>query len=68
MAYKRIRGIKGLVYEPEPNQQDSKHNCKDCFFCQWCSDVKCELCLKEKACKKKKKATGKKVTRTYPKT
>ncbi|MHC4087413.1 MAG: hypothetical protein ACYSU3_20610 [Planctomycetota bacterium] len=63
MAYRRIRGIKGLVYEPEPNQQGSKHNCKDCFYCQWCSDIRCENCLKEKTCRKKKKVIRKKVTK-----
>ena len=63
MAYRRIKGIKGLVYEPEPGPEGSKHNCKDCFQCQWCSDSKCALCLKEKSCKKKKKATKKKAAK-----
>ena len=63
MAYRRIRGIKGLVYEPEPNQRGSKHNCKDCFYCQWCSDNRCENCLKDKTRRKKKKVTRKKVTK-----
>ena len=58
MAYRRIRGIPGLVYEPDPNPEGSKHPCKDCFFCQWCSDSRCESCLKEK--KRSKKKTGKK--------
>ncbi|MHC4643357.1 MAG: hypothetical protein ACYS32_17065 [Planctomycetota bacterium] len=63
MPYRRIRGIKGLVYEPEPNPEGSKHNCTDCFYCQWCSDSRCGLCLKNKACRKKKKVTKKKVTK-----
>jgi hypothetical protein len=63
MAYRRIRGIKGLVYEPEPDPEGRKHNCKDCFYCQWCSDSKCRHCLKNKACRKKKKVTTKKVTK-----
>jgi len=45
MAYRRIKGFKGLVYEPEPDQMGSKHKCKDCFCCQWCSDSRCEPCL-----------------------
>lgn len=23
---------------------NKKFNCKDCFFCQWCSDERCRLC------------------------
>ncbi|MBN2270043.1 MAG: hypothetical protein JXN61_05480 [Sedimentisphaerales bacterium] len=54
MAYKRIRGIPGLVYVPEPDEQGGKHPCKDCFCCQWCSDSRCQICLKKRACRKKK--------------
>jgi len=54
MAYRRIRGIPGLVYEPEHDQAGSKHKCKDCFCCQWCSDSRCRLCLKSKGRSKKK--------------
>ena len=54
MAYRRIRGIPFLVYEPDQNPQERKHQCKDCFFCQWCSDDRCSSCLKNKKCKKKK--------------
>jgi len=54
MPYKRIRGIKGLVYVPEQTEGEKKHNCKDCFSCQWCSDQRCTLCRKKKTCKKKK--------------
>ena len=58
MPYKRLKGIKGLVYVPEQNGSDRKHQCKDCFCCQWCSDNRCGLCLKgrqrQKACRKKK--------------
>jgi hypothetical protein len=24
-----------------------KHPCPDCRFCQWCSDTRCAICLKE---------------------
>ncbi len=48
MAYRKIRGIPGLVYEPEPDQAGSKHKCRDCYCCQWCSDSRCGPCLKGK--------------------
>lgn len=55
MPYKRLKGVKGLVYVPEHDGGDAKHNCKDCFCCQWCSDSRCELCLKGRQCKKSNK-------------
>ena len=56
MAYRRIKGIPGLVYMPDPVQTPKKHSCKDCFFCQWCSDDRCESCMnRKKSCKKTKK-------------
>ncbi|MGA2914927.1 MAG: hypothetical protein ABSE89_02780 [Sedimentisphaerales bacterium] len=57
MALKRIRGLPGLIYVPD-GRGPKKHNCKDCFFCQMCSDERCSLCLKTKSkkrCKKHKK-------------
>ncbi len=54
MPYKRIKGVTGLVYVPEQDQGDKKHNCKDCFCCQWCSDSRCRQCLKKKTCRRKK--------------
>jgi hypothetical protein len=32
----------------------SKHPCPDCSFCQWCSDDRCSLCLRQ-GCGKKRK-------------
>ncbi|MBI5207400.1 MAG: hypothetical protein HY934_06365 [Candidatus Firestonebacteria bacterium] len=56
MAYKKVRGIEALIYVPEQNEENKKHNCKDCFSCQWCSDTRCELCLKERSkCKRNHK-------------
>jgi hypothetical protein len=26
---------------------DKKHHCLDCKFCQWCSDSRCSLCLRQ---------------------
>ena len=53
MAYVRIKGIKGLVYVPDQNAEDKKHNCKDCYYCMWCSNNKCEICVKR--CPKQRK-------------
>jgi len=25
-----------------------KHPCPDCTFCQWCSDSRCNMCLRER--------------------
>lgn len=30
-------------------KKDKKHPCKDCFNCLFCSDARCEICLR---CKK----------------
>lgn len=27
-----------------------KHSCPDCFNCLFCSDARCEVCLKNKNC------------------
>lgn len=47
MAFIRIPGIPGKVYQPD-EAGPRKHNCKDCFFCQMCGDERCEACLKRK--------------------
>ncbi len=31
-----------------------KHPCPDCTFCQWCSDERCELCLRKGSCCRKR--------------
>ncbi|HOO46653.1 MAG TPA: hypothetical protein PLM29_10520 [Deltaproteobacteria bacterium] len=49
MAFERMKGVKGLVYVPENTACRKKHPCEDCFSCQMCSDLRCELCLKGKA-------------------
>jgi len=55
MAYRRIKGIPGLVFVPDSSKSEKKHSCKDCFFCQWCSDSRCDTCLNNKKCQKRKK-------------
>ena len=54
MTLKRIPGLPGLIYVPD-STGPKKHNCKDCFFCQFCSDEKCSACLKRKSKKRRKK-------------
>ena len=48
MPYIKIPGFKGKLYIPEENKSRKKHDCKDCYSCQMCSDSKCSLCLKNK--------------------
>ncbi len=55
MAFIRIAGVQGKVYVPDQTGR-KKHNCKDCFCCQRCSDSRCRLCLNRKtktSCRKK---------------
>ena len=61
MTFIRIKGLPGKFYVPD-STGPKKHNCKDCFFCQMCSDQRCVSCLKQKSkkhrnscCRKKKK-------------
>ncbi len=51
MAFIKISGFKGKVFIPDEAPAVRKHNCKDCFVCQMCSDERCEECLKSH-CKK----------------
>jgi hypothetical protein len=46
MQFVFVPGLKGKVYVPE-NQQErlKKYPCKDCYFCQLCSDDRCRVCL-----------------------
>lgn len=45
MAWKKIPGLKGKVYVPEPMAgAPKKHPCRDCFACQQCSDERCCVC------------------------
>ncbi len=46
MAFIQMEGVEGLVYVPEDDGRAKKHPCDDCYSCQWCSDNRCELCLK----------------------
>jgi hypothetical protein len=46
MPFIELPGIKGKVFVPEDVSLEKKHNCPDCMNCQWCSDDRCEACLK----------------------
>jgi len=46
MGLTKITGFKGKVFIPDEEPAVRKHNCKDCFVCQMCSDERCEVCLK----------------------
>ena len=39
---------------PHTNHEAKKHPCPDCTFCQWCSDERCSLCLRQ-GCGRKRK-------------
>lgn len=58
MAYVRLKGCEMQVYVPDGQAaSEKKHNCRDCFSCQWCSDERCRACLNRKntACRRNKK-------------
>lgn len=46
MGFIKITGFKGKIFMPDEKPAVRKHNCKDCFECQMCSDERCEVCLK----------------------
>ena len=55
MPFVELPGITGKVYVPEvPQEGPKKHPCKDCYFCQMCSDDRCRLCIGPKNCKNRK--------------
>jgi hypothetical protein len=55
MAFITVSNIEGKVFVPETKPLSmKKHNCRDCFSCQICSESRCKACLSEKACKKNK--------------
>ena len=58
MPFKKMPGVTGLVYVREEIGKKKKHPCKDCYCCQWCSDNRCEMCLKKQCCKKDKNKDG----------
>jgi hypothetical protein len=53
MPFIELDSIPGLIWIPE-EIKNKKHNCKDCFSCQMCSNERCDLCLKKSQCKNEK--------------
>ncbi len=54
MPFIKKDGVIGKVYVPEKKPEAvRKHNCKDCFSCQMCSDDRCQLCCGNKSCDEK---------------
>ena len=50
MAYKAVPGGIGRIYVAGSRAgAPKKHNCKDCFFCQWCAEERCRLCRKKES-------------------
>ncbi|KAF0118360.1 MAG: Uncharacterized protein FD151_2188 [bacterium] len=48
MAFIEIPGLKGKMYVPDQKPgHTKKHDCKDCYSCQICSDNRCQLCLRQ---------------------
>jgi len=46
MSFVSVPGLKGKVYVPEkPQESLKKHPCRECYFCQFCSDDRCRVCL-----------------------
>ena len=54
----RVRGLPGRLYVPDAQVSTrKKHPCRDCDMCQWCSDVRCDECLKRATCSAKERLT-----------
>lgn len=47
MPFEKIPGLPGKVYIPvcQPDALN-KNRCRDCFSCQFCSENRCQVCLK----------------------
>lgn len=45
MPWTSTAGLAGKVYLPDDvGQAPKKHACKDCFSCQWCDEIRCQVC------------------------
>ncbi len=56
MPFVEVKGLKGKVYIPEQVPfKPKKHNCRECFTCQLCSDDRCNVCLNKGKNKKSSK-------------
>ncbi|WDP91106.1 MAG: hypothetical protein HUN04_15950 [Desulfobacter sp.] len=49
MAFVNIPDLPGKIYVPDKKKHSPcKHGCRDCFSCEFCSDDRCRICLKQK--------------------
>ena len=56
MPFVRRPGIEGLIFVPEEcPASEKRHKCPDCFYCQQCSETRCQACLRNAGRKGKKK-------------
>jgi hypothetical protein len=44
MPFLPAPGGKGLIFVPPVEDFAKKHDCRDCFYCQQCSDDRCLVC------------------------
>ena len=46
MPFIKVSGLSGKLYVPEiKKSRVQKNPCKDCAYCQMCSDDRCRVCL-----------------------
>ncbi len=45
MHFQKLPGNRGKIYIPEKLAGGCcKHNCPDCYSCQWCGNERCKVC------------------------
>lgn len=44
MPFTSRPGLNGKVYVPVQHPGQRKHDCRNCYSCQVCSDDRCSLC------------------------
>ncbi len=46
MEFQKLPDNRGKIFIPEKMVGGcSKHNCPDCFSCQWCGNERCKVCF-----------------------
>lgn len=48
MPWITLDNAKGRVYVPECGRP-SRHNCPDCYACQFCDETRCAMCIRRNA-------------------
>ncbi len=44
MAFQKLPDNIGMMYIPDAKTKPQRHNCSDCFSCQWCGKERCRTC------------------------